>query len=233
MNEEDYPAIYQAADAASLEGQRRYFLAPRLRLGGLIAASLGGAFSWTSGRIDPWGLIAGAALLLALGAELFAAIAKPDRTWYEGRAIAESIKTLTWRYMVGGAPFGLEDNGADDADTRFLDELRGLYKDLRDLEVPPDANAPYQISEAMRTRRRQGFAERKQFYETDRIMDQHRWYSAKATWNLKQSHFYQTVAIAFEVGGIAAAVAKTIRVLPVDLLGVVAEIGRASCRERV
>ena len=39
------PGLFQAADRASLEAQRRFLMASRLRLGFLVVAAAGGAFS--------------------------------------------------------------------------------------------------------------------------------------------------------------------------------------------
>src|SRR5690606_15189811 len=36
---------------------------------------------------------------------IFIGYQKPDRIWYNARAVAESVKTLTWRYMMRAEPF--------------------------------------------------------------------------------------------------------------------------------
>ncbi len=99
------PALYAAADSAALVGQQRYLVALRLRLGGLFAAAVTGVASFERNNVEWAGLAALIAFLVALGAESYTALLRPDRLWYEGRAAAESVKTIAWRYAVQGAPF--------------------------------------------------------------------------------------------------------------------------------
>jgi hypothetical protein len=103
--EGEFPALYRAADWNSLAGQRRYLTATGLRLAMLVAAAIFGLFSWRTGGGDVAGIAAAGAFGVALLSELYLLQERPDRVWYDGRAAAESAKTLTWRYMVGGNPF--------------------------------------------------------------------------------------------------------------------------------
>ena len=51
------------------------------------------------------GLLSFFAFAIAFGLALRLATERPMDNWYEGRAGAESTKTLAWRYAVGGDPF--------------------------------------------------------------------------------------------------------------------------------
>jgi len=82
------------------------------------------------GQVGPpdWvALVAVAAFVWAVIVELYLFIVRPERIWYEGRAAAESVKTMAWRYGVGGAPFGLGEKGVDEL---FLGRLREILTDL-------------------------------------------------------------------------------------------------------
>ena len=101
-----YPALYDAADAASLKGQKKYLDNFKTQLGFLLAASFVGLFQTDNPVYGKYV----AALSLALFAVVLAVTyqmqsSKHDSNWYYGRAIAESIKTLTWRFMIKGEPF--------------------------------------------------------------------------------------------------------------------------------
>ena len=50
-----------------------------------------------------------------------------ENEWYDGRAAAESAKSLTFKYAVGGAPYGVEDAGAKH---RYAEALAGMIAEL-------------------------------------------------------------------------------------------------------
>jgi len=101
---EDFPALHISASQQSQKAQRSFLLWFKIRLTGIVLAAVGGAISWTTGRLHVGGAIAVAAFAAVLAAELLMAIQRPDRIRYEGRTAAELAKTLTWRYMVHGEP---------------------------------------------------------------------------------------------------------------------------------
>jgi len=52
--------------------------------------------------------ITGAVLFfISLALSVYVKSAKLECTWYDGRAVAESVKSLSWRYMMGADPFPL------------------------------------------------------------------------------------------------------------------------------
>ena len=221
MRDEDYPALYRSADAGSMNGQRRFLRATRVRLWGLVLAAVGGGFSLAVGRVDAFGLLGLVAFIAALGAELYMLTEKPDHQWYSGRAAAESAKTLTWRYMVGGQPFPV-DGPADAADDAFLARLSEILHDLSELDLAPLLTTDQQITPAMKALRSRSLDERKQAYRQDRIDDQRAWYAAKAQWNARQSSRWSLAALTLECTGIVFAAAKAFGALQVDLLGLLA-----------
>ena len=101
----DFPALFRSADRESQRAQRSYLTSLRVRLGSLVVAAFGGALTLTTaGGFQVGGGLAFLAFACALGAELFLATTSPLTTWSEGRAAAESAKTLAWRYMVALSP---------------------------------------------------------------------------------------------------------------------------------
>jgi hypothetical protein len=66
-----------------------------VRLGALLVAAFdGGLTLTTAGDFQVGGGLAFVAFACALSAELYLATTNPLTTWYEGRAAAESAKTL-------------------------------------------------------------------------------------------------------------------------------------------
>src|SRR5438876_9372060 len=99
--ESDFPALYKAADLNSFISQRRFLTATKVRLISLVIAALFGILTWDIGGPDLAGILATVAFATALGSEVYLLRLRPDRIWYEGRAVAESAKTSAWRFMVG------------------------------------------------------------------------------------------------------------------------------------
>ena len=221
-----FPALYRAADQSSLDGQRRFLRATRLRLAALVVAAIGGAFELSIGSLDVFGFVGLVAFVAALGAEIYVVTAKPDRIWYEGRAAAESAKTLAWRYAVGGEPFPVELD-ASEADRALLQRLGEVLEDLSELDMTPVLTADQQITPEMRSTRSSGLDTRKAAYDIDRVEDQRVWYSKKSEWNGERGRNWSLVALAIELAGIVAGAFKAFQVWHFDGLGLLAAIAAA------
>jgi len=108
-------------------------------------------------------------------------ILSPEKIWFGARAVAESIKSITWRYIVGGEPFSI-DLEPQTADLQFVDRLRSIMQERRSLAwkygVEP-ADHP-QITQQMRMYRASSTRERLLLYVRERIVDQRSWYGTKA-----------------------------------------------------
>src|SRR5215204_1374805 len=178
IDESDFPALYHAADRNSLDGQRRFLTATQLRLVMLVVAAVFGLITWRRGRADLAAVVAGAAFAVALAAELYLLRRRPDRLWYDGRAAAESAKTLTWRYLVG-----LTEVSEEEAERLLLHRFRQVAAELRGAHLVPISNAVDQIGPALRRVRSLPLEERRALYRSGRIDAQHTWYRGKARWN--------------------------------------------------
>jgi hypothetical protein len=224
------PNLYAAADKASAVAQQRYL---RIFLADLGLLAAGAALTTQS----PFGMlaediarIAGAVLLtLSLLATILLTSRNYEQIWYGGRAAAESVKTLAWRYMMRAAPYS-RDLSAREADQLFAGDIRTVLLEAHHpsfgfrLESSP---AP-QITADMQRIRGLDLAERKAVYEQYRLEDQRNWYANKATFNEKQERrgFY---AVMF-LQGVAAAYAIVLAALPAietNLLGILSTMGAA------
>jgi hypothetical protein len=216
----DFPALYRSADRESGRAQRSYLISLRVRLGALLVAAFGGALTLTTASgFQIGGGVAFLAFACALGAELFLATTNPLTTWYEGRAAAESAKTLAWRYMVRAEPFEVD---GPDVDKQFLDQTYSLLQDLRSISLATGEPEAHQISDKMHRVRALDFDERRQVYLAERIADQQRWYSEKARWNDRRARGWVLVSIVLEIAGLLGGAFKAFGLVNFDLLGFLA-----------
>ncbi|WP_182875177.1 DUF4231 domain-containing protein [Microbispora sp. H10670] len=224
---QDFPALYRAADASSLKGQRRHLAVTRFQLGALVTAAAFGVFVLRAAGTDMAAVVSSVAFGAALVSEVYLLKERPDRQWYAGRAVAESTKTLTWRYMVGGSPLGTMEVTEEQAIDRLLARFAEIESDVEGVLLTPDRGDPEQVTEGMRRARKLSLEERRESYLRARIGDQQEWYGRKARWNERRGTQW-SVALAFlELLGLTAGVLKAVGLIDIDLLGVVAALAAA------
>lgn len=185
MRDCDYPALYQAASELSARSQKAFYRAFFSHMGLLAVAS---AISVANSPSAEIAIFQALVLIGALACALYLYLVRPDRTWYAGRAVAESIKTSTWRYISKAEPF----NGADAVDNHnFNLKLRAIVeqnKEVASLLTTHLDGVP--ISEEMRLLRGKSDAERLAYYMKNRIVDQQIWYAKKAGYNRRMVRRY-------------------------------------------
>ena len=182
MQEQDFPALYRSADELSLESQRHFFRALKLHLVLLVIAA-----ALSIANIPHWAVAACqlVALLGALSCSIYLFSKRPDRYWYAGRAVAESIKTITWRYVCRAEPF----HGGDAiARSDFQQKLKAIVDQNKDVAqaLTNHLDAP-QITQTMTQMRAAPLDDRKVTYAASRIKDQLTWYAKKASFNKRTS----------------------------------------------
>lgn len=205
LAKDDLPALFRTADFTSVSAQHQFFRATRLRLVLLVAAAAAAAAGAAKGgeSIDWFSFAGGVLLITAAIVELHILRDQPDRRWYEGRAAAESAKTLGWRYAVGGEPFALGAMSEREADRLLIERLEDSLTDLGDLSLDPRHGSGEQITPRMRDLRSSPLDKRKAVYESDRIQDQIDWYAGTATGHERQARRLTLAVLAFEIAGAA------------------------------
>ena len=178
MLEGEYPSLYRSSSSLSKRSQFSFFFLLGGNLILLISAT-------ASTELVRDGATSAFLLLLQLIISIAFAIAlalwTPQQKWYNARALAESVKTVTWRYITKAEPY--QDDGT--ANQLLIETLRKLLNDNRSL--PLEAIDGAQITAKMREMRGKRWIERKNFYEKERIDDQLSWYKKKCTLNSKNS----------------------------------------------
>lgn len=190
-------------DSASLSGQSRHLRMLRFELGTVIAGAFLGAIDDRTPRI-----ISAMAFVLAIVMRASRLAGNPVGDWHQGRAAAESVKTMCWRYAVCANPFGRQLDDAD-VDREFVQRLDEVLEQVASLHVmPPDEQEDEQITPWMRQTRALSLAERQDFYKSARIDDQRRWYASKARASAVNSQRWGVAVLLLECLAAAMAVAS-------------------------
>ena len=197
MEENDFPALYNSADGASLEAQHNYFNALRFYLILLIVAAFV-SFNWSR---EVYGAIASAFLfLLTLGILVWLKVQKPEDIWYNGRAVAESVKTRTWRWIMKSEPYD-KAISEDQAQRELLSDLKAILDQNRSLSSclswTPDLGEA--ISSKMILIRSLSWQERLTIYKDDRIDNQSVWYSKKSQFNKRRARLWFITSIILHI----------------------------------
>lgn len=181
----DLPALYQASDRASIDAQRTYLRLAAVDLGLIVVGGLFGAFALedlSDRRI--LAIVSASLLALSLVTTIAIRTLRKEQSWYEGRAVAESVKTLSWRYMTKSEPYSSSLAEAE-ADQKFATDLWAILQLCHDVasEIGGELGTGPQITRRMRDFRAQDTAVRRTEYLKDRIDDQRQWYASKASVN--------------------------------------------------
>lgn len=211
FTEQDYPAVFLAADRASSGAQEKHLSLTR---GTLVLLVTGAGFAAASpvlafDCVKPALAVTSAILLAAsLLLTLYLKALKPEQLWYGGRAVAESAKSMAWRYMTGAAPY-LTSLSAMEVDQKFVSDLESIFRERKQLAFGfggEFAEQP-QISNRMRDVRACTLAERTQVYVAERISDQRIWYGKQARSNRLAEDRYFKVVFASQLAALVASIA--------------------------
>ena len=204
--DKDLPGVFRTADRASLRGQSWYLRLTLWRLLAVMGVALGG-FVLSALPADVNVAVRRATLLGVVG---FAAVAflldlilqfilQPERDWYAGRAVAESVKTLAWRFSVCADPFP-ESQSLDHAREQLLARIGDVVNKGADRlhlieETPTD---DWIATDAMIRLREESFEARRQAYIEGRIRDQQSWYARKAKWNANSALAFRILIVVID-----------------------------------
>lgn len=189
----EYPALYETAGDLSAKSQFTYLSLIRAEYAFLFLAAVL-SMNWSK---EPTFFIVNVLVLLAsLGVLICRSWMKPEQDWYRGRALAESIKTSSWRFVMRSSPF---EDAASITIPRgeFREHLLAILKANRFIgdKMPPDSAAKQQIPVSMEEVRALDLERRKVFYLEHRIKDQRRWYATKAGVNKRASKHWMLAGI--------------------------------------
>jgi hypothetical protein len=202
----DYPALNRAASDASRDGQNTYKRLVQAGLALVVAGALLGALAFLVPK-DYAAYFAAVAAIVLLGSVVAKFVAKQrtdDKEWFDGRAVAESVKTLTWRYMMRLEPF--EDDTT--CDQKFIEELDAIREARSGLQFRVGAlgEEAEQITPRMREVRQMSVEKRRDLYVKERLDDQAKWYVGKSEDNRRLANRLFWAALVAQFIALALAV---------------------------
>lgn len=186
----DLPGLYRSASKASRKGQKLYFRGLQLYLTLLIVAAL---FSLLPKNAIS-AIISAALFLITLFILIGLNQSSPDAIWYNGRAVAESVKTRTWRWMMRAKPY--TDPTSSAVENRFIGDLEKILNANRSLSKSlPATEGTQPISSKMRGIRALPTQARLEFYQQARIDDQAKWYSDRSETNRASANRWFKISV--------------------------------------
>ena len=204
MRKEDYPALFLSADEASNNHQRLFLLLIKAEYAALFLAAVF-SMSFFNGIL----YYATYAVIFVIGLVILLtrALRKPEQDWYRCRALAESVKTLTWRYAMQATPF----RGGADKDQQARAEYRNQLHSIFDTnrataeKITSDWSGNDQVTQGMGRIRDLSRADRMAYYITNRIDEQRSWYAKKARQNRDSAKFWVGISVAvYVIAGLLA-----------------------------
>lgn len=216
------PALFWSADSASLQGQRRSVLLSAWELVLLVAAA---AFGSADGA--PWAWPAAVAYLGAICLALLISRQNPQGLWYEGRAAAESVKTLAWKFAVRADAYQPPPRTLPDAEGLYsfqLGRVLNAFRDSRAVGTAGTEGTGARITDAMRSLRDQPLEVRREVYLRERIQVQHDWYRSKARYCARAGFWTGVLGVALPVLGLVVAVLRAMGEFGYDALGTVSAV---------
>lgn len=220
IDEADFlPEPFRSADQTSLSGQRQTLRWYRGLIVMLVAAAVVSAFAGPGkwGRTDVTPLFSVAAFLVAGYFWSRLRQSNPQAVWYEARAVAESVKTLAWKYTVRARPFGGPADSPE-VDQEYLEQVADVLRAFEGSGAVAPGIVP-EITDGMRELRAAALIDRRTMYLRVRVEGQRTWYLAKADACESQSVSWGIGTAALMILGAAAAVAQAVGALPVDIFG--------------
>jgi hypothetical protein len=126
-----------------------------------------------------------------------------DKLWFAGRAICESVKSLTWLFVIGTPPFNIEKE-ISHVDHLYIDRIKELLKQYPN--IYSFLGSENYITAYMKEIRNYNFEDKKAIYIKYRIKEQQDWYTSRCEYNRNKSIlfnyfiiFAQVIAIIFIV----------------------------------
>lgn len=222
LNDAALPILFRSADTASLKAQTSHYRVLIIYLSLLVLSAV---LSFVLPQDRTSSICAAALFSVTLILSIVQARSRSTEIWYSGRAIAESVKTSSWRWVMRADPYhvvGVE--AAEQAFTQKLKEILSVNKISLDFSLP-DAGLRNSVSDTMRQIRNLSFSERLQLYVRDRVDDQADWYKNKSKINRHRAKFWRAASVALNLLALVLLVfriADPDRRFPIDVIAAVA-----------
>jgi hypothetical protein len=201
-----YPALFRSADGASIAGQRSYIRFVRIELLlVLFGAALGCLAAINQGVEAILPVFASLSFFAAVILKFASRDRRYDKQWFDGRAVAETVKTTAWRFMMRVPPFD-DDAAADEAFASRLQDALEAREDLHaTMAGKTGAGSIRQISDEMRETRRTSLRGRRDRYRRQRLRNQMDWYLRKSQFHRRRASQYFAASLVTEIAALVVA----------------------------
>ena len=197
MEHSGYPLLFQITDKGAITAQSRYLALVKVEFSVLILAAI---LSSIRLGTDVWSTCLAVAtpvlLFVALIARVLTELIGFDKKWFSRRAIAESVKDVTWRYVTRAKPYH-GDSNSEEIDKEFLKNLREIRDSHLEGAKEPgkQITSGDDITQPMRDIRAMSLDQRKSRYHQERVVDQQEWYAKSIVINNKPKFNVDNTAI--------------------------------------
>ncbi len=174
-----FPALYKSANDGSVKAQSFFLWTIRIEYFLLFSVSIASA---TRNLFGISTLAITIMLVILAGLFIFRMVKKHDQDWYRCRALAESVKTSTWRFAMRAHPFE-DTSNIDIPKANFRNLLRDILRANKHIAINLSTDETDQITNSMIDIRKQSLEDRLAYYVANRIDNQRRWYSKKSAAN--------------------------------------------------
>lgn len=212
FDRESFPALYQRADTCSKSSQSCYLNWMAANLSLLVIGATIGSFSLEDlGHKRTAYVVMAVLFFVATAVSILLATRRWERIWYAGRAVAESAKSLTWKFVCGAEPFPIKLD-VKEAVLHFTNTLRELLQENRQLAalLPNEADANEEVTDFMLRMRNAPVGVARDAYLSQRVNEQQSWYFKKAAANRKNRNTWFSLLVFFQVSAGLGAVALAI-----------------------
>jgi len=231
IEDADLPPLFRAADSVSVRSQKIYLRCLAADLILIAIAGVAGAIALEShdakvtlAWIAAISMAGGFVLTLYIKGRQF------EHNWFDGRAVAESVKTSAWRFIMGTEPYD-HNLSETDAVLMFTDSLKNVIAErkrfaaLLTTEVPENH---FQVTPKMLEVRKYAVDEKKAIYLEERLNNQRQWYANKASANVRNSNrWFNAILAAQGFGLLSTYVLVNYPELPILLPSVFATVAAA------
>lgn len=220
----DYPALYQASDTVSNDTQNTYLLLMKLNIWLLITAAF---FSFIGINSKAWAVAAAFVFVITIIINVILMIKNFPDTWYRARSIAESIKTISWRFMMKTDPF--RHLSLKDAREKFLKMQKAILNE-QDKEILEKFDSSYHTKDAITETMLKTFEDsidnKIEIYRINRVEEQRNWYSNKTKYNQSKYRFWFSIMILVQIIAVATVICRVgvpdFKYWPPEVLSVIA-----------
>ncbi|MEK9501318.1 DUF4231 domain-containing protein [Gaopeijia maritima] len=215
------PGLFRVADRRAIVAQRRHTRVTIAQLSMLWVAVLAGVATQVTGN-GSFGFVGVGAYIVLVTVRVYGRISHHEAIWYDNRQLAESLRSLVWRYAVGGAPFPV-DRG-EEADHEYSARVTQLLDDMTYAPVPEGPTDVQLITPEMRASRARSLDERRTAYGRERVLEQLQWYAARAKADGFRGARLDVLFLAASAAAVFFGLLQAFGVLGINLLGLFAVV---------